>query len=60
MNKLQLSRFEKDTSLITQTVVIPASKVIATTTYTQSLQIDTVKKLSRQMLFTEPSPIRKR
>lgn len=44
MNKLQLSRFEKDTSLITQTVVVPTPKVTSTATFTQSLQLDTVKK----------------
>lgn len=46
MNKLQLSRFEKDTSLITRTVVLPTPKVDVTTTFTQSLKLDTVKKKS--------------
>ncbi len=44
MNKLQLSRFEKDTSLITRTVVLPPPKVTGTATFTQSLKLDTVKK----------------
>lgn len=44
MNKLQLSRFEKDTSLITRTLVLPNPKVSGTATFTQSFKLDTVKK----------------
>jgi signal transduction histidine kinase len=44
MNKLQLTRFEKDTSLITQTVVLPNQKVTGKATFTHSIKVDTVKK----------------
>lgn len=44
INKLQLSRFEKDISLITQTVVLPGPKGVEKTTFTQSLTLDTGKK----------------
>ncbi|TDO26488.1 sensor histidine kinase [Sediminibacterium goheungense] len=44
MNKLQLTRFEKDTALITQTVLLPPPGTKATRSFIQNIQQDTPKR----------------
>lgn len=52
MNKLQLTRFEKDTALITQTVLVPPQKAKANIEFLQKVKLDTVKgKSPRNIVY---------
>jgi signal transduction histidine kinase len=59
MNKLQLARFEKDTSLISQTIVLPSAKSSRGTTITQSIRLDSgTKNTPRNVVYrTIGSPV---
>lgn len=62
MSKLQLSRFEKDTALIAQTIAVPPEKANRTTTYNQRIKLDNNKKNKPgnviYQTITSPSEIR--